>query len=103
MKFIFRRQKTLTDEQSAKLQKKMWLKEKEELEAAKIVKEAKRKELIFIKRQTERERLNQRLDVARHNFSIAQENLQKVLDKKDSKSEELLEQSSSIKVTLTVA
>ena len=81
----------------------MWLKEKEELEAAKIAKEDKRKELMFIKRQIERERLNQRLDVARHNFSIAQENLQKVLDKKDSKSEELLEQSSSIKVSLTVA
>ena len=101
MKIIFRRQKTLTDEQSAKLLKKKWLKEKEEFETTKTAMEDKRKEMIFIKRQIERERLNHRLDAARHNFSIAQENLQKVLDKKDSKSEELLEQSSSIKVSLT--
>ena len=56
--------------------------------------------MIFRKRQKEKEELNYRLDVARNNFSIAQENLQKVLNKKDLKSEHLIEQSSSMKVIL---
>ena len=97
-KTFCRRQKSLNDEQSAQIQKKKWMKEKEEMDEAKIAREEKRRELLFKKREKEREELNQRLATARLNYSIAQQNLQKVIDKKDSKSEERLQQSSSTKV-----
>ena len=61
-------------------------------------KETGRQKLIFVKREEEQKLLNQRLEAARKNFSEAQTNLQKVLDEKHLKSEQLLEQSSSSKV-----
>ena len=79
----------------AEQQKNKWMEEKEELEAKRIAKEEQRREMLSKKRQQEREELNHRLDVARNNFTIAQENLKKALEKNDSKSEHLLEKSSS--------
>ena len=84
----------------AEQQKKKWFEEKEEMEANRIAKEGQRREMLFKKRQKEREELNHRLDVARNNFTIAQENLKKVLEKNDSKSEHLLDKSSSSKVII---
>jgi hypothetical protein len=84
----------------AVLQKKKWLDEKEELESKRIAKEEQRREMLLKKRQKEREELNHRLNVARNNFTIAQEKLKKVLEKNDSKSEQLLAKSSSSKVII---
>ena len=61
-------------------------------------KETRRQKLIFVKREEEQKLLNQRLEAARRNSSEAQTNLQRVLDEKHLKSEQLLEQSSSSKV-----
>ena len=87
----------------AEQQKKKWLEEKEEMEAKRIAKEEQRRDMIFKKRQKEREELNHRLDIARNNFTIAQENLKKVLEKNDSKSEHFKFKSnncSTLKVSL---
>ena len=75
----------------AEQQKKKWLEEKEEMETARLAKEEQRREMLLKRRQKEREELNHRLEEARNKFTMAQENLQTVLDKRDSKSEQLLE------------
>ena len=82
----------------AEQKKKKWLEEKEEIETTRIAKEYERREMLLKKRQKERDELNHRLEVARNNFTIAQETLQKVLENRDSKSEQMLEKSSSSKV-----
>ena len=53
------------------------------MERTEIAKEEQRRKMLLNKRQKEREELNHRLEVARNNFTIAQETLQKVLENRD--------------------
>ena len=68
------------------------------MESKRIAKEEQRRDMLLKKRQKEREELNHRLDLARNNFTNAQESLKKVLEKNVSKSEHLLGKSSTSKV-----
>ena len=86
----------------AEQQKKKWLQEREEMEIRKSAKEEQRRMLIFKKRQEEKESLNLKLEIARNNFAVAQEILQRALDKKNAKSEQLLELSASTKVKINL-
>ena len=78
------------------------MEEKEEIETTRIAKEDERREMLLKKRQKERDELNHRLEVARNRFTIAQENLKKVLERRDSKLEQLREKTSSTKVKVTL-
>ena len=77
----FRRQKSFEDEEESFQKQKRWLREREVEEAHKTAFEKERREIIAKKRDKEREDLYRRLEEAQQKLIIAQNNLEKVLQK----------------------
>ena len=78
---FFRRQKSFQDEEENFHRKQQWLREKEVEEAHKNAFEKERREILAKKRDQEREDFYRRLEEAQQKLLIAQNNLEKVLEK----------------------
>jgi len=78
---VKRRQKSFQDEEESFQKQKQWLREKEVEEAHKVAFEKEHRELIAKKRDKEREDFYRRLEEAQQKLIIAQNNLEKVLQK----------------------
>ena len=94
----FRRQKSFQDEEESFQKQKQWLREKEVEEAHKVAFEKEHRELIAKKRDKEREDFYRRLEEAQQKLIIAQNNLEKVLQKHQQEKKVTFKESSPSKV-----
>ena len=86
------------DEEEAFQKQLKWQKEKDEFEANKAAAERERKEKIAKKRDLEREDFYRRLEEAQKKLIVAQDNLEKVLQKHQQEKKVTFKESSTEKV-----
>ena len=94
----FRRQKSFEDEEESFQKQKRWLREREVEEAHKTAFEKERREIIARKRDKEREDFYRRLEEAQQKLIIAQNNLEKVLQKHQQEKKVTFKETSPAKV-----
>lgn len=94
----FRRQKNFHDEEESFKKQKQWIREREVEEAHKNAFEKERREIVARKRDREREDFYRRLEEAQQKLIVAQNNLEKVLQKHQQEKKVTFKESSPTKV-----